>query len=167
MKTTLLCVLLCLLWSLVKVQSQTEYPYLTFRRNNLLNHSYVDITQVGANRNDLRRNTVQCHTDLVTCCSDLEELPPGDWFPPGSDTRLKHYKKGDDMSQDRNAQVVHLQRRINANGQTGIYRCFIATNATHNNSDRLVGETVYVGLYGSGGGMYKTTHYTTLMSYDL
>ena len=154
MKATLLCVLLCLLWSLVEVQSQTEYPYLTFNGNNLSNHSYVDITQVE----DKIRN-VQCHTDLVTCCSDSKVLPPGDWFAPGSDTRLRRRSEGGDIFQDRNSQVVHLRRRNNANSPTGIYRCFIATNAVHEDSDGSVGETLYVGLYGSGGGMYKTTHY--------
>ena len=103
MKATLLCVLLCLLWSLVEVQSQTEYPYLTFRGNYLPNHSYVDITQVGQ---DPHGDTVQCRTDLVTCCSDSQELPPGHWFAPGIDTRLSSPgRKGDDIYQDRDTQV--------------------------------------------------------------
>ena len=113
----------------------------------------MKITRVGEDKDT---NTVQCHTDLVTCCSDSQELPPGDWFTP-SNTKLD---QDGDIHQDRDEnQVVHLTRRNNANGPTGIYRCFIATNATHNDSDGSVGETLYVGLYGSGGGMYKTTHY--------
>ena len=148
MKATLLCVLLCLLWSLVEVQSQTEYPYLTFRGNNLPNHSYVDITQVGDVRIGDDNNTVQCHTDLETCCVDSQELPPGDWFAPGSDTRLRNPTEGGNIVQDRDGnQIVHIRRRNNANSPTGIYRCVIATNAV---SD---GETLYVGLYyGSEGG---------------
>ena len=151
MKVTLL---LCLLWSLVGVQSQTEYPYLTFMGNNLPNHSYVDITQVGEERNDPGSNTVQCHTDLEDCCRDSEALPPGDWFAPGSDTKLGTRGQGGDMFQDREGdEVVHLRRRnSNVNGPTGIYRCFIATNAVNNPSDGSVGETLYVGLYDSGGG---------------
>ena len=151
MKATLLCVLLCLLWSLVEVQSQTEYPHLTFRGNHLSNHSYVDITEVG---NDKSNNTVWCHTDLVGCCADNQLLPPGDWFTP-INTKLN---RNGDIHQDRDGQgspggVVHLQRRNNANSPTGIYRCVIATNAAHNDSDGSVGETLYVGLYyGSGGG---------------
>ena len=153
MKATLLCVLLCLLWSLVEVQSQTEYPYLTFRGATLPNHSYVNISQVGRERTGSDTDTVQCHTDLVTCCEDDQELPPGDWFPPGSDTRLGDYFTGGDMFQARDSLVIHLRRRSNANGPTGIYRCFIATNAVNNVSDGSVGETLYVGLYGSGGGV--------------
>ena len=85
MKATLLCVLLCFL---VEVQSQTGYPYLTLRGNHLPNHSYVDIRLVGRERGPGFSNTVQCHTDLVTCCDDDQEVPLGDWFTPGSDTRL-------------------------------------------------------------------------------
>ena len=50
--------------------------------------------------------------------------------------------------------VVHI-RRLNPaiNGQSGIYRCFIGTIAAHDNNDPSVGEAVYVGLYGSGGGI--------------
>ena len=152
MKATLLCALLCLLWSLVEVQSQTdhEYPYLTFRGNNLPNHSYVDITKVGNVRSGDDSDTVQCHTDLETCCSDSQELPPGDWFTP-SNTELTN-SQSSNMYQDRNSQVVHLRRRNNATGPTGIYRCFIAI---HNDCDGSVGKTLYVGLYyGSEGGTY-------------
>ena len=53
------------------------------------------------------------------------------------------------MFQDREGdEVVHLRRRnSNVNGPTGIYRCVIATTAVSG------GETLYVGLYGSGGGI--------------
>ena len=37
---------LFLLWSLVEVHSQTEYPYVSFMGENLANHSYEDLTQV-------------------------------------------------------------------------------------------------------------------------
>ena len=152
MKATLLCVLLCLLWSLVEV---TEYPYLTFKGINLSNHSYVDISQVGRERfdeNGRKNDTIQCHTDLVTCCHDYREVPRGDWFAPGSDTKLRIWNQSGDMFQSRQPQVVHLRRRHNPNGPTGIYRCVIATNAVKDDSDGSVGKTAYVGLYGSGGG---------------
>ena len=148
MKVTLLCVLLCLLWSLVEVQSQTV-PYVTFLGNPLANHSYVDLSQVG-NDPSGSNNTVQCRTDLSTCCRNTHR---GDWFPPGSDTRLPFPSEAGGIYEDRQAQVVHIHRRNNANGPSGIYCCVIATNAVHNDSDQSVGETVYVGLYGSGGGI--------------
>ena len=157
MKATLLCVLLCFLWSLVEVQSQTEYPYISFMGNTLPNHSYVDLSLVGGDPiSSGDSDTVQCHTDLSTCCRLEQGLHRGDWFPPGSDTRLPFSNDASGctcMYQDRQAQVLHIRRRNNPTGPSGIYRCVIATEAVHNDSDQSVGETVYVGLYyGSGGG---------------
>ena len=146
---------LCLLWSLVEVQSQTEYPYISFMETTLPNHSYVDLSEVGNDRSGSVTNTVQCHTDLSTCCSSGQGINRGDWFAPGNDTRLTFYRDGDDIYEDRQDQVVHIRRRNNANGPSGIYRCIVATNAVHDDSDPSVGETVYVGLYGSGGGIKK------------
>ena len=54
---------------------------------NLPNHSYVDLTAVGTDQGD-PGNTVRCHTDLGTCCSGQSTNVRGDWFPPGSETRL-------------------------------------------------------------------------------
>ena len=78
----------------------------------------------------------------------MQEVPCGDWFAPGSDTRLGTYFAGGDMFQSCQPQVVHLcRRRTTVNGPTGIYYCVIATSATHNGSERMV----HVGLYASGG----------------
>ena len=142
--------LLCLLWSLVEVQSQTV-PYISFLGNSLPTHSYVNLSQVGNDRFDPDTDTVQCHTDLSTCCRDEQGPHIGDWFAPGSDTRLPFSAEGGDIYESRQAQVVHIRRRNNSTGPSGIYRCVIATNAVHDDSDRSVGETVYVGLYHNGG----------------
>ena len=152
MKATLLCVLLCLLWFLVEAQSQTV-PYVTLLGNTLSNHSYVDLSQVGDDYTGSDSNTVQCHTDLSTCCRSDYGPHRGDWFPPGSETRLPWHSEPGDIFEDRQEMVVHIRRRNNATGPSGIYRCVIATLAVHNDSDQSVGETVYVGLYyGSEGG---------------
>ena len=146
--------LLCLLWSLVEVQSQTEYPYVSFKGNRLLDHSYVNFDEVGQTGSGPDNNTVQCHTDLSTCCSTVQASPRGDWFFP-NDTRLPFFTEPGDIKESLQPQVVHI-RRLNPpiNGPSGIYRCFIGTNAVHSNSDPSVGEAVYVGLYGSGGGTH-------------
>ena len=142
--------LLCLLWSLVEVQSQTEYPYISFRGNTLPNHSYVNFDEVGANQTT---NTVQCHTDLSTCCDTHQLSPRGDWFFPNG-TKLPFYNEsgGRDIQESLLLRVVRI-RRLNPaiNGPSGIYRCFIGTNAVHDNNDPSVGEAVYVGLYHNGG----------------
>ena len=147
----MLLFLLCLLWFLVEVESQTEYPYISFRGNNLPNHSYVDLSQVGEDRSE-SDNTIQCHTDLDTCCRVYQGIHRGTWFAPGSDRRLPFSGDVGDIYESRRPQVVHLQRTNNATGPSGIYRCVIATTNIHDDNDQSVGETVYVGLYTSGGG---------------
>ena len=62
--------LLSLLWSLVEVHSQSEYPYVSFMGQNLTRHSYVDLTLVGTDDSD-PGNTVRCITDLDTCCGSV------------------------------------------------------------------------------------------------
>ena len=46
--------------------------------------------------------------------------------------------------------------RNTTTGPTGIYRCDIPTNSVHDNTDNSVRDTVYVGLYTTGEGSYKT-----------
>ena len=145
-------VLLYLLWSLVEVQSQTEYPYISFMGTTLPNHSYVDFNNVGDDRHGPDNNTVQCYTDLENCCDTHQLSPRGDWFFP-DDTRLPFFNKSGDIKEAHLSQVVHIHRRNNPTGPSGIYCCFIGTSAVHDNNDPSVGEAVYVGLYGNGGGI--------------
>ena len=137
--------LLCLLSALVEVHSQTV-PYVSFMGTNLPNHSYVDLTLVG---NVL--NSVQCHTDLNTCCNRTQGTDRGDWYFPNGD-RLQFLNDLGDIYEQRVAQRVDLRRRNNGD-TSGIYHCTIETNAVHSNdnSDTTTRETVYVGLYASGG----------------
>ena len=75
---------LSLLWSLVVVNSQT-FPYVSFMGQTLLNYSYVDFSLVGYMRTG--SDSVQCHTDLTTCCSSGQGIHRGDWYFPNG-TRL-------------------------------------------------------------------------------
>ena len=147
--------LLCLLWSLVEVHSQTEYPYVSFIGGftvALPNHTYIDLSLVGED-GDV---SVRCHTDLSTCCRGSEGDHRGDWIPPGSEESLP-------LSSDTSAgiyqvqgpQRVILRRRNNADMPSGIYRCDIPTNAVHDDNDNSVRESVYVGLYATGGNFYS------------
>ena len=142
----LFLLLLSLLWSLVEVHSQTEYPYVG---ENLPNHSYVDLTLVGTDNSD-PGNTVRCITDLDTCCRSTQGIHRGHWYFP-NETRLQAALSGINIIERRGAQQVALHRRHNAMGPSGIYRCDIPTVAVHDDNDISVGETVYVGLYASGG----------------
>ena len=134
--------LLSLLWSLVHCQT---FPYVSFMGQTLANHSYVDLSLVGSDYDG--RDSVVCHTDLVTCCSGSQGQHRGDWYFANG-TRLTF---SDVIYEGRGAQTVFLGRTT-ATGPTGIYRCDIPTDVVHDDTDILVRATVYVGLYVSGGG---------------
>ena len=137
--------LVILLWSPVEVHSQTV-PYLTFMGETLPNHSYVDLSLVGHYRDRL-----QCHTDLVTCCNRSQGADRGDWYFPSED-RLQFNADPGDINEQRIAQRVDIRRRNNSD-TSGIYRCAIEINAVNsdNITDITTRETVYVGLYSTGG----------------
>jgi len=82
MKSTVMSVLLSLLSALVEVHSQTV-PYVSFMGTNLPNHSYVNLTLVGVDVNG--SDSVQCHTDLNTCCSSVQGANRGDWYFPNGE----------------------------------------------------------------------------------
>ena len=141
--------LLCLLWSLVEVHSQTA-PYVSFMGETLPNHAYVNLSLVGDDYSG--NDSVQCHTDLATCCTAMQGQHRGDWNAPDSEMRLPFTVSGYQyVGELRGPQKVDLRRRNNADMPSGIYRCHIATNAVHDDSDHSVRESVYVGLYATGG----------------
>ena len=144
--------LLCLFWSLVEVHSQTA-PYVSFMGETLPNHAYVNLSLVGNDGSG--SDSVQCHTDLSTCCRGSEGIHRGDWYSPDSETRLPFSVESGDIYEFRGAQRVDLRHRNNAGMPSGIYRCRIPTNAVHDNDDISVRESVYVGLYASGGNQDK------------
>ena len=149
MKLFLLCLLL---WSLVEVHSQTEFPYVSFMGETLANHSYVNLTLVGDPILSADEHSVQCHTDLSTCCSGSQGQHRGDWyFPNGTRLPFPSLGGGGDIIEARGAQRVELRRRNNANSPSGIYRCDIPTEAVTDENNFPVRETVYVGLYATGG----------------
>ena len=108
----------------------------------LANNSYVDLTLVGTGGKD----SVQCHTDLLTCCNETQGVDRGDWYFPNG-TRLQFNGDGVDIYEFRYAQQVDLRRRNNAD-ISGTYCCRVETNAVHNDKGQ---ETVCAGLYASGG----------------
>ena len=117
---------LSLLWSLVEVHSQT-FPYVSFKGQTLANHSYVDFSLVGHLKTG--SDSVQCHTDLTTCCSGSQGIHRGDWyFPNGDRLQFGYYN----IYQSHKYQRVDL-RRWSATSPTGMYYCDIATVDVHDN----------------------------------
>ena len=145
METGLLLPLLLLL-VLVEVHSQT-FPYVSFMGQTLADHSYVDLSLVGSAVDN--SDGVVCHTDLGTCCSMGQGIHRGDWsFPDG--TVLPFTGNSVPIGEGQGAQIAVI-RRTTATGPTGIYRCDIPTNAVHHPTDLSVRDSVYVGLYITGG----------------
>ena len=137
------CFLICLSLYCPLGSAQT-FPYITFLGTTLANHSYVNFSLVGNPESD-NNNTVQCHTDLSTCCSGSQGPHRGDWYFPNG-TRLQF---SGNVHESRGAQIVHLRRTMG--GESGIYRCGIPTVAVHNDTNNSIREAVYVGLYINGG----------------
>ena len=138
-------VVLVLILSLVEVHSQTV-PYVSFMGVNLPNHAYVNLTTVGGDIGD-PGDTVRCHSDLTTCCTNSQGVHRGSWFFPDGE-ELPFASTSDDIVMDREPQEVHILRRNNAMSPSGIYRCDIETVPVNDNDvATITGETVYVGLY--------------------
>ena len=148
----LLMLMIC--WCVVEVNSQLTFPYVSFMDQTLANHSYVDLSLV---RNDYDgSDSVQCRTDLSTCCSGDQGYHRGDWYSPGSTDRLLFSNEIGDIIEVRVAQRVDIRRWNSATSPVGIYRCGIPTEAVHNDDYFSMGvrATVYVGLYTGSGGLY-------------
>ena len=142
--------LLLFLCVVMEVHSQT-FPYVRFGYTDpdLSNHSYVDLTRVGDSGNG--SDSVQCHTDLPTCCSPTQGVHRGDWFFPNGN-RLP--LRGGDIHEIRGNQRVDLRRTNNA-VTNGIYQCTIETIEINADAGR---DIVYVGLYASGGDIFVHVH---------
>ena len=139
--TDVLCILI---FVCVHTLLAETFPYISFRGQTLENHSYVDLSLV---ENDASgSDSVQCVTDLNTCCINTVGAHRGDWYFPNG-TRLP-FSGG--IYESRGHKRVHLRRK-NQYNVPGIYHCNISTNAVHNVADTSLGEMVYVGLYHSGG----------------
>ena len=139
--------LLLPLFLVVEVQCQTA-PYVSFMGQTLADHSYVNISLVGDDV--IGSESVQCHTDLITCCQSTQGIYRGDWyFPDGVRLQFSSINNPPPIFESRQAQRVDL-RRNRGTGPIGIYRCDIETVAGVNGNGMR--ETVHVGLYTNDGG---------------
>ena len=118
----------------------------------LADHSYVDISLVGSDKNG--SDSVHCHTDLDTCCSGEQGVHRGDWyFPDGDRLPFPRAKNPPPIFESRQDQRIDLRHINGTELINGIYRCDIETDAVHDNDTR---ETLYVGLYTSDEGQKNT-----------
>ena len=139
-------------WILLYLMSQAcycegeEYPHVSFNGMVLANHSYVNLLFV----NDTESGSVQCHTNLDTCCRVEVGIHRGDWFFPNGSVLGFRSSSDDDIVENRGPNRVDLRRRNNGNA-SGIYHCSIATVNTFSRGSNTLRDHVYVGLYDSGG----------------
>ena len=94
-------------------------------------------------------DSVQCHTDLLTCCSGAQSAHRGDWYYP--DGSRVQFPGVENIHESRGDMGVDFRARHTATSPSGIYHCGIPTVAVHSDVDISVRESVLVGLYGSGG----------------
>ena len=109
-----LVVSLNLFWFLVDIHSKS-YPYVSFKGQTLANHSYVNFSLVGPLKTG--SDSVQCHTDLTTCCTGCQGTHRGDWYFPNGN-RLPLPGKPD-IYESRGKKRVDL-RRWSATSPTGM-----------------------------------------------
>ena len=83
----------------------------------LANHSYVNFSQVGK-LND-SSDSVQCHTDLDSCCTHNQGSYRGDWYFPNGN-RLPFDSSLNDIHETRQDRAVDL-RRNRATSPSGLY----------------------------------------------
>ena len=145
LRMMLLMLLSVLLWSLSENNCQIVTPYLRLRGQNLTNHSYVDLNEVG----DTGNNSLQCRTDLRNCCSREQGDLRGNWYQPSGESLLIHRQFTYSFYEARGAQRVDLCHPSRVISPTGIFYCKIP----YDSNNPLMNEALYVGLYNIGSGI--------------
>ena len=136
-------ILILLLLSPHLVWSQIAFPYISFMGAALPNHSYVDLSQVGSAGDG--SDSVQCHTDLTTCCNSTVGTDQGHWyFTNGARLPLDNLRP---IYESPQVQRVNIRQNVDEGDActSGMYRCIIDT------TDGSGPKTLYAGLYAHGG----------------
>ena len=130
----------------------------------LPDHSYVDLSALGELDNE--DDYVVCHTDLTSCCGGDGRNDRGFWYFPNGDVLPGAGSAGGAGAATNPivlmrtvSQSVRLIRGTGSgDAPSGLYRCIIETVAENDpgspSPDNGIGETLYVGVY-STGGMYS------------
>ena len=115
--------------------------YLSLNGEVIPNHGYVEISDIGSSDT----TALLCHTNRPA--SGETSTSGGDWFAPDG-TRVGGLNSNDvpGFGRDRGPMVTRLKERSGTPNE-GIYWCIIS-DATETS------QTVYVGLYNTGEGIY-------------
>ena len=96
------------IWILLILMSQAcycdgeEFPHVSFNGVVLANHSYVNLLLV----NNTESGSVQCHTDLGSCCRAAQGFHRGDWFFPNGSVLGFRSSSDDDIVEVRGPERV-------------------------------------------------------------
>ena len=115
--------------------------YLSLNGDIIPNHGYVVIGDIGS----IDNTALLCHTNKAA-------TGEGDWFAPDGD-KVGGIRESDDVpgfGRNRGDMVVRLQRNSGTEPEEGIYHCVVK------DVDNIP-QTVYVGLFNSGGGNERLT----------
>ena len=122
--------------------------YLSLNDDIIPNHGYVVISDIGSTDD----TALLCHTNRVGTITDIggDNNSGGDWFAPnGMTVGFGDISNVPGFRRNRAPMMVRLLRNTATDPPSeGIYHCLIE-------DDTLTLQTVYVGLYNSGGGIHK------------
>ena len=114
--------------------------YLSLNGDIIPNHGYVMISDIGSTDN----TALLCHTNHDAPSGELNS--GGDWFAPdGVTVGAIASTTVPGFARNRGDMVVRLRRNSDIEPEEGIYYCVV------DDADGVT-QTVYVGLYNSGGG---------------
>ena len=120
--------------------------YLSLNDEVIPNHGYVEISDIGSSDTD----ALLCHTNRPPPIGDVSS--GGHWFAPDGDRVGNIGSPG--FGRNKAPMLVRLRRTTGTAADEGIYRCDV-------NDATETSQSVYVGLYSTGRGMY--VHTATLL----
>ena len=116
--------------------------YLSLNGEVISNHGYVEISDIGISDDD---TALLCHTNRSPPAGIAQS--GGNWFAPDGDrVGIPDSTDVPGLERTRDPMLVRL-RRNSGTPDEGIYQCEV-------NDATDTPQTMFVGLYNTGGGMY-------------
>ena len=129
--------------------------YLNLNDDIIPNHGYVVISDIGSTDD----TALICHTNRPATLNNSADSG-GNWFAPNGMTIDFGGTSVPGLRRNRGPMMVRLLRNTAIDPPSeGIYHCLVE-------DDTLTEQTVYVGLYNSGGGIYIGIHTCSLPLYS-
>ena len=138
---------------MVIVQPHCTGVYLSLNDTIIPNHGYVVISDIGSTDD----TALICHTNRPVIVNRDNTKSGGEWVAPNAKEVNPGGTAVPGLRRTRGPMMVRLLRNTTTGTPSeGIYHCLVE-------DDTLTEQTVYVGLYNSGGGSYIRTNTFTLI----